>query len=454
MCGRRRIGRRIVRTLLAPIVLTLLLSSFALTAAERPPRSSQRSVRASVPDHKISPLKARRTSHTKALQQAARPPKFVTQDDQAFFSTDEILTHESCDSCSNNRFGCDSFCNRRWLNFEFLMGWQQSRNLPPLVTNDTLDQPATTVHFGNEQIGDRARVGARFDIGTWLGRQKCWGAGIRFFTLGNQASNFELDAESNLVFGRPFLDVSDELTSPLQEILLINDPTQGITGNVAISSDSQIHNTDVYFRRRLVRSCCNTIDFLVGYQNSWIQEDLTIQSTSTAPVIPGPGEATLNLRDSFDVSNEFNGTLLGVAGRFQRRNLTCEALAKVGLGNMQSTVTIQGQTTRDTGGGPLVEPGGGLLARSTNIGRFTREEFSIVPELQVKLIYELNACVALTLGYSAIWWTEAGQVADQLDPLLASNLSFPATGTQNPGFNFQPSTFWVQTINAGLQMRF
>src|SRR5438309_1388204 len=77
-----------------------------------------------------------------------------------------------------------------------------------------------------------------------------------------------------------------------------------------------------------------------------------------------------------------------------------DLLGKLALGTTHEVVNIKGDTTLNLPGGvSLVEPGG-LLAQPTNIGHYSADRFAVVPELGLKLGYQVTAHMRLTAGYT------------------------------------------------------
>jgi hypothetical protein len=105
---------------------------------------------------------------------------------------------------------------------------------------------------------------------------------------------------------------------------------------------------------------------------------------------------------------------------------------------------------------------GGLLALSSNSGRFVRNEFAVVPEAQLTFGFHLTKRLDFTMGYSYLLWTNVVRAGDTIDrnvnpQLLPTSSSF-GTGTGTPA---SPSTaVFHQTnmsshfISAGMQLRF
>ena len=56
--------------------------------------------------------------------------------------------------------------------------------------------------------------------------------------------------------------------------------------------------------------------------------------------------------------------------------------------------------------------------QATNSGSFTRNEFSVVPEIGINLGYNVTQNLRLFAGYNFLYWTNVLRVADQVDTTL------------------------------------
>jgi len=138
--------------------------------------------------------------------------------------------------------------------------------------------------------------------------------------------------------------------------------------------------------------------------------------------------------------NEYHAGEIGLAYECYRDCWRFDLLAKVGFGNMKQSVTIAGTTTNN---GVAVTPPIGLLAID-NQGQFSRNAFSVSPEIGATANYALNDCIQLSLGYSFIYWSNVAQAGDQ----IPTNLNVPAP------FVFNDGSYWAHGLNAGLELTY
>ena len=129
---------------------------------------------------------------------------------------------------------------------------------------------------------------------------------------------------------------------------------------------------------------------------------------------------------------------------------------KVALGVSQQRVNISG-LSQDAAGNTLP---GGLRALTSNIGHFTRDRFSVVPEIGVNLSYHVTDRLRAFVGYDFLYWSNVVRPGDQIDrtldvtliPAFAPNVQ-PA-GQNRPAVPFRDTDFWVQGLQLGLEFNF
>lgn len=358
----------------------------------------------------------------------------------------------SCDSCG--AVGCTLDClipDYRWASVEYLLWWRRGQNFPALATTSPANTPQTdagvlpnaTVLFGNDTIGEDARPGGRVTIGGWLNDCQTCGVEGRFFALGEEQIQFGADSTAFPILARPFRDsvaMTDEAT-------LLAFPAFTGPGNISITSSSDVLGGDAIYRWRAAQSETTNLDVLVGYQFSRIDEDLNINSFSTAINVPGvDAGTTFTTSERFQARNEFHAAQIGLAATYVNCDWNVDLLAKLAFGNMREVVTIGGQTTIVTPGPvPTVNTTPGPLAGAANSGRQVNDEFAVAPELGINCRYSLNECLDLAFGYSFIYWSSVAQAGAQIDPML---------NDPPPAFSLNSGSYWVHGLNVGANVRF
>lgn len=130
----------------------------------------------------------------------------------------------------------------------------------------------------------------------------------------------------------------------------------------------------------------------------YIREDLTALfelDANGAIVDPFVPPLSIVVQDRFRTTNTFHGVELGtVYGRNQGR-WSMEMTSRISLGTTTSRVLIRGTRTNTPPGNT---DQGGLLAQTSNIGDYTRDAFSVAPELGIHFSYRFAPAWRITLA--------------------------------------------------------
>ena len=171
-----------------------------------------------------------------------------------------------------------------------------------------------------------------------------------------------------------------------------------ILGDVQVETSSELNSLSVLARRNCCQSLGGRFDVVGGYrylrfrEGLLVTEDLTsIDDGSVVPV-----GTDYHVVDSFSTDNQFHGGEIGLSLLYDCGPWTLDVLTKLALGNMRQTVTMRGATTILSPVDPPLTSEGGLLALPSNIGRSNRDEFTVIPELNLNLRYYWNPRLSMT----------------------------------------------------------
>jgi hypothetical protein len=379
----------------------------------------------------------------------------------------------SCD------LGCKYMCGppgRIWGSAEYLLWWTREMKVPPLVTagplsatGPILGAPGTTVLFGGHELDDDfMRSGGRFTLGFWLNDCQTKGIEASYFFLGSRSTNFNASssgAPGSAILGRPFFDTS----TGTQGVELLAVPGFA-SGSVNVGTTSSFQGAEVNGICNLCCCCCNRLDLLIGPR--WLQldecititEDTTILANPTTPAffagsgLPVVAGDHIVVSDRFCTHNDFYGAQIGARYELRHGNFFVDLLGKVALGVTHETLDVSGSTTVTPPGGTPVTTPGGLFALPGNIGHFTHDEFSVVPEVGINVGYQVTHHLRAFVGYTFIYWSDVARPADQINQNVNSTL-IPTSIVAPSGPPTQPlairdTPFWAHGFNAGLEFRF
>ncbi len=374
-----------------------------------------------------------------------------------------------------------------WIRGEYLLWWTSGMQIPPLVTTSpdgtpledagVLGLPTTTILYGDQEILDGTRNGLRLRFGGWLNccRQIGWYgeyAGLEDESAFYQATS---DATGSPILMRPFVNINPRLPPPSTEFdpparndAQIVDFPDILWGSIAVASSTSFDSAALGARFNLCGGCCGCspcdlgdacgeccprpgrVDFLIGYRYFRLADRLQVTEdlrTFTTPTVE------FDIFDRFETRNEFHGAEVGVLWERCMGRWSVELLGKVALGNVSQRVNIDGATTTTEGGVADTDPGG-LLALSSNIGTYRRDEFTMIPELGATFAYHINPCWRATVGYTLVYWGNVVRAGEQIDLDVNPDLipePLPTTGLLRPAFAFVETDFWAQGLSIGLE---
>ena len=387
------------------------------------------------------------------------------------FPAGELFNGMSCGGGKHSGWGGNTI----EADVDYLMWWVEGNRLPPLVTTSipapavadieqsgVLGFPATRVLHGDDSVDDNQRAGARLRLLIHSGG--CCGDGLEFHWLslgdGAETGDFGLASPGDPVLARPFFNVA----TGMQDSVVSAYPDVA-AGRIAVDTSSELHSGGALWHKPLYCTpgrCGSRIDFLLGYRYARFQEKLTIFENSRVigdpELIFAPG-TTFSVFDRFEVENEFHGGEIGLAFEYDRGGWSLDITSKVALGNMRQHLTIDGGTTVVTPppGATTVSSSGGLLALPTNIGAYSDNEFSVLPEVAVELRYWLTCRLNLNVGYNFLVISDAARTGDQVD-FRVNPTQLPArgdggalVGEARPGALLEDNNFWVQGLTFGAQ---
>jgi hypothetical protein len=353
-----------------------------------------------------------------------------------------------------------------WFGGEYLLWTTSGMNVPPLVTAAPLGtprdvagvigDPRTAILFGGGNINDDFRSGVRLYSGMWL--DEC-------NTLGIDGSTFYLEpandkgafvcTTNSMIFARPFQDVNPNNIRSNSELVCYPGV---LSGGVFVNTQSTLWGTDFNVRKNLACGCDYRLDILGGYRYMQLTDQVVISEQLAAgdPNANTPVGTGFNVFDSFYSKNTFNGGQVGLAGEIRRGRFFGSARTLIAFGGVHKEVEILGSTTIAVPGQAPQQFLGGLLAQPTNIGKYTADEFAVLPEATLSVGYNVTDGIRAYVGYTFLYLSNTSRAGNQIDPVVNSTQLAPGTlvGTPRPIFVRQDSDFWAQGINFGLEIRF
>lgn len=367
-----------------------------------------------------------------------------------------------------------------WVSGDYLLWWVKRPPLPgTLVTTGSaadanpgaVGQPGTDRLLGGSQKF-REFSGFRLTAGMWFDADR---------DLGMEFSGFLLPQER-----RSFRAGSDSTGLPVIAFRYLDPPVGGISaedafqaaipgvfaGGVAVLASSEFWGTEADLVANLTpcdRTCGLRLQALAGFRYLDLEEDLRLefmrQAIGNTPVmflgVPFGSPASVLTVDSFHTHNQFYGGQVGARAEYALGRILLAAQGKLALGATHEVVDIGGSSALLVNGSfPVVVPGG-QFAVASNSGRFSRDEFAVVPEMELKIGYQFGPHLKAFVGYDFLYWSRVVRPGRQIDLTVDT-----AQVVIDPGFNpaspqgvyprplFRSSDFWAQGLTFGLQLDF
>jgi hypothetical protein len=364
---------------------------------------------------------------------------------------------------------------RAWFGVDYLSWWTKGDQLPPLVTTSppgtsqsdigVLGEPGTEVLFGDQRVVDGQRTGGRIFGGWWLGCQQQIGIQGYYYRFETESEQFNADSRfvnpgsPDPFLARPFfnveLGIQDSLVLAFPNFIFGGVPIN-LSGTVDVNYTSDIQSGGLDVRRMLwVDLGCNyRLSCIGGYRYFGVDEDLTIFTTTSPTGNVFPPGTVFSVFDQFTTRNEFHGGEFGFMFEIRRGLLTVETTSKVALGNMHEVLDINGAASIFNGA-VTVFGDQGFLAAGTNIGRYARDQFAVIPEVGVKGSVQILPRLRANFGYEFTYVSRLARPGQQIDlQINPTQDPGPIVGDARPRALIAGSSMILQGFNAGFELRF
>lgn len=371
--------------------------------------------------------------------------------------------------------GEQTVVDRGFVEAEYLLWWMSGLDIPILATTNPdpnrfgfLGEPGTVSLLGPGTFLGSVRQGVRVRGGFWF--DPCGTCGIdgSIFALGRRTAEATFTSGQFPVITRPVFSPNPR---PNQPGVVVGQVGEAVTvpgilqGSLTVQADSFLWGADANLKKCLFRNCNSWATWFVGYRNLNLIESLTV--TENINVIgPGgnrvlltdPPGSVIVVRDRFGTENRFNGGQIGATWERRWGGFSLDARASVALGVTSQELSIFGAQTRTRPGQLPMTYSGGLLAAGPNLGTFTRNRFSVVPEITLNLGYWVTPNFKAYIGYNFLYWSNVIRPGEQIDPVV--DLSFVPnappvafSGQYRPQPLFRQSDLWVTGVQFGLEWR-
>jgi hypothetical protein len=342
---------------------------------------------------------------------------------------------------------------------EAMVVWIKRYEVPALVTTGpafsgaNLGVRGVTSLFGGNTINDNPRYGGQLTLGYWL--TPCWAIEASAFYVRPSTHRFTALSSENpsLDLARPFFSAN----RGIETSEIVGRPGVA-SGYVNIDQKSSFYGAELNARNKWWDSGSNRFDLIGGLRYLSLDEQLTISEQSTG--LAGAGVfrgVSRGATDDFHTHNHFYGVQAGGIFSHVEGRWTFDLTGKIAAGVTRQYVDINGSVVAISGGPVPVLPGG-LLALNSNIGTHNHQQFSVVPEIGLKVGYDLTNHWKVYAGYNLMYWTGVMRPGGQIDRVLDENRipgfpAAPAASGTRPIFTGMHENIWAQSVNFGLMYR-
>src|SRR5262249_45456830 len=141
---------------------------------------------------------------------------------------------------------------------------------------------------------------------------------------------------------------------------------------------------------------------------------------------------------------------------YHRGSFSLEVTGLLDMGQLQRGVLIDGSTATAAPGKAVRLTPGGLLTQVTNLGRHAQDDFTLVPEFDVRLGWAVTSWLRRTACYSFLLLENAARPGEQIDLQVNTNLlpgaTTPRTGVVRPVYPSEQSDVWIQGASLGVEL--
>jgi hypothetical protein len=351
---------------------------------------------------------------------------------------------------------------------------------------------STTSNFANGEVGDQGEPSTTFlvpattttiDYGLLTGVRMSAGIALDYLPP-LEISGFTFTRNS-VVFGGGSYDASGQyLARPVQLVDVPAAPGVGLNtvefvnvpgiaaGHINVTSRLSFWNIEPNFFFNFADNGTIRLDLMLGYRHTDLYESLQINSSLTAIDANsfvnfggntfGTGFTTV-ARDAFNARNGFDGGQVGIRSIFDCKSFKIFADFKLAMGVTSHFLTVDGTSTLNSGvsGQASTTLPGGVLALPSNIGVRSDRSFSIIPEVNLSMSYQVTQHIRMFGGYNLLYWTNIIRPGDQITNAVDSR-QIPTDQNFINGFqastpgtsNFVMRNFLAHGFFAGIEIGF
>ena len=232
--------------------------------------------------------------------------------------------------------------------------------------------------------------------------------------------------------------------------LFVAQPGQ-YSGSVAVNSNLRAWGADSNLRWDSYHFFVDRTELLVGVRYFDLAEQMAINDSSTFA-----DGSRLAVHDDFQTRNKFYGGQVGFHSRIYGTVWSLDFINKYAIGGVQQEVRAIGSNSIFSPSGVEDREVGGLYARGSNLGSFSRNKFAVAAESSLLVGYNVTQNVRLHVGYHASWISSVIRAPEVIDPVVNdTGVRYITQQSQSiansPEFKWnRASDFFLQGISFGV----
>jgi hypothetical protein len=330
---------------------------------------------------------------------------------------------------------------------------------------------------GNSTQNFPGLSGGRVTLGYWLDDQQRYAVEGEGFSLQNATTTFQTNSDPNgqppmripLYNSVPYLagGPGGMLVLPTEDGVPVSVP-DAVAGHVSFKNSLTLWGAQANGVATLYRDASVELSALGGFRYLNLSESFNLRLDIVG--VPGTmysGESGWT-GDQFTTRNHFYGATLGLRGKYHFGPMFIETTGRLSFGADNEVQNVSGGfqefNTPIVSGIPGVAFGlrpvttgpNGIFAQPSNEGQTSAAKFAVVPEVSIKLGYQIDPSLALTVGYDLLFISNVLRPTDQIDRNFSKGLPFlqDPTSTVGPTRRFKTSSFYAQGVTFGVSYRF
>ncbi len=350
--------------------------------------------------------------------------------------------------------------NGKWsVSAEVLFSWFKASPTPvPIITDNYIDAPGVNVLLGGGSVDTNPNAGFKL-TGTYRVDSRM-GIELTGFYIPSRSTSSSVSSTGlpgSIDLYLPYFDVLDNR----ENVTEISYWPQ-YRGSAQATLSNNLGGGEVNATWTMPPGDGWRTDLLAGFRYLQLRESYTINTSS--PYNPPNPADVWNTTDSFDARNRFYGVQVGARAAYDRDAWFGGVAAKVALGTMQQRVSINGylETNDYNNYGPVQTFKGGYFALPSNIGDYSQNKFTIVPEVAVSAGYKITPQIRVFATASFLYVSNVVRPGEQINRNINTTQSVswgndpPAVlkGPAQPNFQFATTDFWASTLSLGLAYSF